>query len=380
MSARILVVDDSPTQALKLQFILEEQDYEVTVARDGREALEVARRQPPALVISDIVMPVMDGCAMCHALKADPALRRIPVILLTTLADTKDIVQGLKAKADYYITKPYNETSLVARVKSILTSPTPHNGTRDDAAEMEAALEVVLADERHVIRASRQQMLNLLLSTYENAVEQNRELSRTQRELKTLNEQLQAQTRQIQEQQTKLQEANAQLQALAALDGLTGLFNHRAFKEKLEEELQRAVRYHLPLSLLLLDVDRFKQYNDTYGHPAGDEVLKMVARLLLQSPREIDFVARYGGEEFVVLLPNTDRAAALILAERLRLAIETAPWPQRAVTASFGATTLTPATANGAALIAEADEALYHSKETGRNRVTHADEMELERR
>src|SRR5205085_7620259 len=108
------------------------------------------------------------------------------------------------------------------------------------------------------------------------------------------------------------------LQALAITDGLTGLKNHRAFQEKLAEEFERSCRQNLPLSLLLLDVDKFKHYNDTYGHPAGDQVLKMVAALLGETVRPADFVARYGGEEFVILLPGMDAEGAVTLAERVR--------------------------------------------------------------
>lgn len=172
--------------------------------------------------------------------------------------------------------------------------------------------------------------------------------------------------------QQALINANAQLEALATVDGLTGAKNRRAFDEQLEMEFRRARRYGTPLSLMLLDVDKFKQYNDTYGHLEGDEVLKTVAQILMDNVRVIDFVARYGGEEFVVLLPNTDADGAMILADRLRIKIENAPWPSRTVTASFGVASLNETITEGSQLTAEADRALYASKETGRNRTTHA--------
>jgi len=175
--------------------------------------------------------------------------------------------------------------------------------------------------------------------------------------------------------QQSLMKANAQLEALATIDGLTGAKNRRAFDEQLEMEFRRALRYETPLSLLLLDVDKFKQLNDSLGHQAGDEVLKTVAQTLLQSVRVIDFVARYGGEEFVVLLPNTDAEGAMILSERLRIKVETAPYAQRAATASFGIATLTSQTKEGSELTRAADRALYASKENGRNKSTHVDEL-----
>jgi len=123
------------------------------------------------------------------------------------------------------------------------------------------------------------------------------------------------------------------------------------------------------LSLILMDVDRFKAFNDTFGHLAGDEVLRQVARLLGESARTTDVVARFGGEEFAILLPNTDLQGAASLAERFRVAIESAPWKRRRVTASFGVAAVTPEMADASALVSGADAALYRAKMSGRNRV-----------
>ena len=172
-----------------------------------------------------------------------------------------------------------------------------------------------------------------------------------------------------------LSEANARLQALATTDGLTGLKNHRTFQEKLAQEFERSQRYRTPLSLALLDVDKFKTFNDTFGHPAGDSVLKTVASLLQENARNTDFVARYGGEEFVVILPGTDAAGARIAADRMRAAIEYALWDLRPITVSIGIATCTVEAAGPASFVADTDRALYASKERGRNRVTHIDEV-----
>lgn len=171
-------------------------------------------------------------------------------------------------------------------------------------------------------------------------------------------------------QKGQLEVANAELEALATTDGLTGLKNHRAFQERLAEEISRAERYGTPLAAVLLDVDHFKQYNDTFGHPAGDAVLRAVAHVLQTSARETDVVARYGGEEFCLLLPQTDGAGAMMIAERIRQTIEDTAWPLRAVTASFGVATLRLAPGSGADLVARSDRALYDSKASGRNQVT----------
>jgi diguanylate cyclase (GGDEF)-like protein/PAS domain S-box-containing protein len=172
-------------------------------------------------------------------------------------------------------------------------------------------------------------------------------------------------------QKAELEQANADLAALAITDGLTGLLNHRAFQEKLAEEHHRATRYDEPLSLLLLDVDHFKQYNDAYGHPAGDDVLRGVARMLETSIRATDTAARYGGEEFVVVLPQTDAYGAGVIAERVRAAIADGPWSLRPVTVSIGICTLSLDTPTPANMITESDIALYRAKKDGRNRVTH---------
>jgi diguanylate cyclase (GGDEF)-like protein len=159
----------------------------------------------------------------------------------------------------------------------------------------------------------------------------------------------------------------------ATADGLTGLKNHRAFQERLAQEFERWRRYRTPFAIVLLDVDSFKAYNDAYGHPEGDTVLKTVATILQGSAREADFVARYGGEEFVLLLPNTEALGAVEAAERCRAAIAAHAWQLRSVTASFGVAAQQHDTYSAQALLSAADRALYASKAAGRNCVTLAE-------
>lgn len=177
-------------------------------------------------------------------------------------------------------------------------------------------------------------------------------------------------------QQKQLLAANSKLESLATHDALTEAKNRRAFDEKIAEEWSRATRYGTPLSLVLLDVDKFKKFNDSFGHQAGDEVLKSVSRTVMSLVRGTDFFARYGGEEFALILPNTDIEGAMILAERLRARVEATPWQEHIVTASFGVATIEPKLKRAEELIAASDEALYQSKDRGRNRVTHAREIE----
>lgn len=175
---------------------------------------------------------------------------------------------------------------------------------------------------------------------------------------------------QLRQYRQQLERANTVLTEASLTDALTGAHNRRGFDQRLADELERAARYKQPLSLLLMDVDLFKQHNDLFGHIAGDEVLKSVVRLLQSQVRATDTVARQGGDEFAVLLPNTGSESAIMMAERFRVAIERASWPGKPVTVTVGAATLPPESTHGARLLALADQALYEAKEAGRNRVS----------
>lgn len=163
------------------------------------------------------------------------------------------------------------------------------------------------------------------------------------------------------------------MERLATTDGLTGLNNHRHFQEILSKELERAKRYKHPLSLLLMDIDHFKSFNDTYGHPVGDLVLKEIALCIQKSIRINDIPARYGGEEFTVIIPETTQANAMIIAERVRATIEKhvihSLEKQLRVTVSIGCATYPTQASSQQELIDLADKALYYSKEHGRNQV-----------
>jgi diguanylate cyclase (GGDEF)-like protein/PAS domain S-box-containing protein len=179
---------------------------------------------------------------------------------------------------------------------------------------------------------------------------------------------------QLELQRHELALMNEKLTHLATTDGLTGVANHRTFQERLDEMMLASRRSRRPLSLVLLDVDRFKMFNDDFGHQAGDAVLRGVTAALSGVCRNGDLVARYGGEEFAVLLKDADASVSRVVVERLRKAIESYHWEFRAVTASFGVATLTDGVSREE-LIESADQALYASKDSGRNRCTHADDL-----
>lgn len=171
-----------------------------------------------------------------------------------------------------------------------------------------------------------------------------------------------------------LELANIRLRDLATTDGLTGLRNHRHFRERLVEEIARTERYGPPLGVLMIDVDFFKQYNDEFGHLAGDEILRELAAILKAGVRKTDLVARYGGEEFAVVLPQTPNEAARALAERLREAVETHAWEERPITISVGGAEFSPSYSTADDLVEAADSALYAAKRAGRNRVAFAED------
>lgn len=172
---KILIAEDSPTQALRLQHILEQQGYEVGVAGNGRIALEMAPQFQPAALISDIVMPEMDGYELTRRIKADPTLRNIPVILVTTMSDPHHVIRGLECGADNFVLKPYEEKYLLSRVQYVLL-----NRELRETQSATMGVEIHFDGQRHYITADRLQILNLLLSTYAAAVQRNKELSESQ--------------------------------------------------------------------------------------------------------------------------------------------------------------------------------------------------------
>ncbi len=183
----ILLVEDSPTQALQLQHILEQQGYRVAVAKNGQAALTAMSERKPTMVISDIVMPAMDGYQLCRQIKATEHLKDIPMILLTTLSDPQDVVRGLECGADAFIMKPYDEHDLLARIQYFLA-----NRELRQNEQMQMGVQIFFAGQKHFITSDRLQILNLLLSVYESAVQKNRELLQAQEALQKLNEELEA--------------------------------------------------------------------------------------------------------------------------------------------------------------------------------------------
>jgi len=292
---KVLVADDDAVNRDVLGELLKP-EYTVLLARNGAQTLERAARHQPDLILLDVMMPDMDGYEVLRRLRADPQLEHIAVIFISGLDRPEDEATGLKMGAADYITKPFNQTVVMARVALHL----------------------------QVVRQRRM------------------------------------------------------LERLANIDGLTELANRRRYDEMVALEWQRARRSGLPLSLALLDIDAFKQYNDRYGHPAGDRALRSVARAASSALRRpADLAARYGGEELVLLLPETGALEAAQIVAQLREAIAMLNIAHEAsnvapvLTASVGGATLEPGSQESqAALFEAADAELYRAKQAGRNRIS----------
>ncbi len=293
---RILIVDDERMNLDILSEILQD-DYSLSLAKNGIDAIEQMKQQQPDLVLLDVLMPDMDGFSVVTSMKNDSGMRSIPVIFITSLRDEKDEEKGLKLGAVDYITKPFNPSIVRIRVFN------------------------------HLQRIQQQKMLEVI----------------------------------------------------AMLDGLTEIPNRRAFQERYQLEYNRACRNHSLLSLAILDVDAFKQYNDNYGHFMGDVVLKRIAAVLKQTVmRDTDMVARIGGEEFVVMLPDASYEGVDEIMERIRSTIESSRMAHEyspimdVVTVSIGCATFVPERKeDGELFLTKADRLMYQAKQSGKNCVIH---------
>jgi diguanylate cyclase (GGDEF)-like protein len=368
----VLVVEDSRFQARFLRALLEKHHYGVRVARNGQEGLDALKNERPSLILSDIVMPVMDGFEMCRIIKSQDELKQIPVVLLTTQSRPQDVLRGLESGADSYVTKPYDENTLLSTIErtlSVLTVQVPE--------ELDEHCQVALENQVYLIGAGRRQMINFLLSAYRDAFLQNQRLEEAREQLVLLNESLEKmvaeRTEALQAEVAKRRIAQEKLRQLAITDGLTSVFNHRYFMEMGRREFVRVKRYSRQLSLIIMDLDHFKRTNDTFGHKVGDQVLQAVAQISLKSFRKVDIFARIGGEEFAALLPETGMEQAWMAAERLRRTVSRtilrAKEGDLRLTLSLGVAAVTDETKDFEHLLRMADAALYVAKGNGRDRV-----------
>ncbi|MFO7552366.1 MAG: EAL domain-containing protein [Haliea sp.] len=344
---RLLVVDDIEDNLYYLQALLSGHGYEVAVARHGAEALAVARRAPPDLVVSDLLMPVMDGYTLLRHWKHDKQLRRIPFVVYTaTYTEPEDEQLALSLGADGFILKPLEPEAFMARLLEIgsrkISDAAPEPA--QPSADMESLLKVY---SETLIRKLEHKMLQL--------EEANREL------------QLDIARR---------KQAEDKLEQLAFFDPLTGLPNRRLMEDRLEHGLASSARQERYGALLFIDLDHFKDLNDSKGHNVGDALLVAVARRLTACIREGDTVARFGGDEFVVILESLgdelehSATRAEVVAEKILEEVASVCLQEGEDyrgTASIGISMFHGKGVSAEELLRRADTAMYQAKRDGRN-------------
>jgi diguanylate cyclase (GGDEF)-like protein len=302
---RILVADDEPLSRHVLQAAVEQLGHRWTAAENGQAAWHCFNQDKPDVLLTDLLMPEVDGLELCRRVRADARAGYTYIILVTVLGDRHDVVRGMEAGADDYLVKPLQLFDLQARLI---------------AAQRVTDLHAELARHR------------------------------------------------------------AELAHLARHDPLTGLGNRRSLEDDVAVLHARSRRYGRGFALAMCDLDRFKAYNDTYGHQAGDQALRTVAATIAGELRLGDSVYRYGGEEFLLVLPEQTLDTAVVAVERVRSAVERLAIPQPAagpdamLTVSAGIAAFGPGEATTVeALLARADAALYRAKAAGRNQLVLAD-------
>jgi two-component system, cell cycle response regulator len=420
--AAILIVDDAPENLAVLRKLMVEQGYQTFVATSGERALKIARRVHPDLILLDVVMPGMDGLETCRQLKSHAATQRIPVIFMSAKTDTDDVVAGFDIGAVDYIGKPLRMAEVCARVRTQLQIRS-NSETQEEQAErlrtivnnMAEGLLIIEADgriqftnpacdkylgyqENELAGRAISELLNPLVAQeyleyfarYAASPEMahshgTREVIIRHRNGSSVCMDLTLTPMYLRQPLfigllhdiTHHKQSEDALQRAAMVDPLTQIANRRHFDSFLEKEWQRSMRSGQPLSLVVLDVDHFKLYNDTLGHPAGDACLQRVAAAIASHAlRPTDLAARYGGEEFVLLFAETGAETAAMMAEAIRSHIESLciPHPRSTtsqwLTVSIGVATIHPHQLdNTESLFVAADRAMYVAKEGGRNQV-----------
>ena len=317
----ILLVDNNPDDLKNLTITLDHKGYQTKKALDGNKAINIAQETQPDLILLDLMTPPINGYQVCASLKNSDRTNNIPIIFFSDSHDKTDKVKAIEIGGVDCITKPFYLEEAIARI--------------------ERQLEI--------------QRLQQLLQQ-QNILLQNEIARRTKVE-------------------NALRQANQELHCLATIDQLTRVANRRQFDKYLEREWRRLSREKAPLSLILLDIDYFKRYNDSQGHQAGDNCLEQVAQVIAKSvQRPADLVARYGGEEFAVILPNTSLEGAIYIANKIKRAVydlhlhHPSSDVSDVVTISQGISSTIPFIGTSPeSLIYDTDLALYTAKSQGRD-------------
>jgi len=317
---KVLVVDDMPDNVKLMSYHVADAGYEVLTAKDGREALEIMHSEGPPIVLTDWMMPEMDGLEFCRAVRESESIGFAYIIIVTANSDEDQLVEAFESGADDFLPKPYHLPELLVRLKA---------GVR--IVELEASLE-----------------------------KERLEAHKANAELAVLNE---------------------TINRLATTDELTGVSNRREAMRHLGEQWSLARRHGQPLTCLMFDIDHFKKFNDDHGHDVGDAVLQSVAQTLRKTARKGEQVFRIGGEEFFMLCSSAGESEGAEAGERLRRAVESTVIQNDvvglSVTISVGVAQATEDMKNPEELLKQADIVLYSAKASGRNRVCVASASEV---
>ena len=453
MTARVLVVDDLEPNVKLLEAKLRAEYFDVLGAYSGAEAIEIAMREQPDIILLDVMMPGMDGFEACRRLKAAPETMHIPIVMVTALDQQADRIAGLEAGADDFLTKPVEDVALFARVRSLsrlkmmtdelraryatgkglgvvdnIELNTQVNQCRifiiDDNEDQVERIRVAIEPGGHVLehesdgdkaleRARSEEVdlfiVNLSLEESDplrlcssiRSMEETRltpilavvRQGDTRKLVRALeigvndyltrpvdrNELTARVTTQLRR-KSYVDQLRSSFQAsleMAVTDQLTGLYNRRYLASHMSAMFDRAHWSGRPLSVMILDIDHFKQVNDNHGHDVGDRVIQQFAGRISNAVRGIDLACRYGGEEFLIAMPDTEMSFATVVAERLRQEIasdkfvseETGKELEITVSIGLASTENGPEEDSPQKLIKRADDALYVAKTGGRNRV-----------
>lgn len=415
--SKILIVDDDPIFRLMLRRFLEKNEYTVCEAYDGQHAIEVFKRESPEMVLMDAVMPVLNGLEACRLIREMDVEESCPVLMITAVDDDAFISKAFAAGAADYVRKPLHWAVLGQRIRYKLKvgravqvlqaseerfrllfhkSPLAYQSLDADGNIHEvnlAWLEMLGYDESQVLHQSFVSFLHVddrarFLANFpafkERGYENNVHYKMLNSDQACIDIELNGrigfdlkgnfkQTHCIIQNITERKVMESELKRLATTDSLTGISNRRFFIEEARRICLQCIRFHHPLTMMMLDIDHFKLINDNHGHDVGDRVLQQVTRVIQQSLREVDVLGRIGGEEFALVFPETASVEAGEVAERIRSSIEALHIEVQQgfvhVTVSIGVINLSSDDETVEVLLKKADELLYVAKNEGRNLV-----------
>lgn len=409
----ILIVDDEP-QNIHLLGVCLKQDYQILVATSGQQALDKLAQAPyPDMILLDVIMPDLDGYQVCQEIKANPKTQDIPIIFVTAKDSERDEQQSLEIGAVDFISKPFSNAIVLARVKAHMALQEQRAQIKQSEALLKTTIEstkdgiIAFSNEGQLLVVNQNfiRMWNIpedillsrsLSELLPYAIEQLVDGESRIRQVHHILASDRIETAEIEFKDgrifsrytkpliqdgkkigrianytdiTEQKKLEQQLRELSVTDPLTGLYNRRKLKDILNDEFSRARRFNQDLAIIMLDIDHFKDFNDTYGHEQGDRILQTLADQMKRHFRNFDWCCRYGGEEFCIIMPGSSRQGVIDAAERFRQLIQHQSCDGLSVSISIGVSVSSLLHESAEQLLNEADKALYQAKKNGRNQV-----------